>query len=43
MGDSDIIKLERGHSDGDVGGSDVGKKGGREGGVELATVRYVER
>jgi len=43
VGDSDIIKLERGHSDGNVGSSDVSKKEGREGGVELATVRYIER
>ncbi len=32
MGDSDIIKLEEGYSDGDVGSSDVSKKGGSDGG-----------
>jgi len=46
VGDSDIIKIERGHIDGDVGStdvdSDVGRReAGREGGRELATARYV--
>jgi len=40
-GDSDVFKLERGYGDGDVGSSDVGRKEGREGGVELATAIYV--
>jgi len=42
VGDSDT-KLKRGHSGGDVGSSDLGKKGGREEGVELATAIYVGR
>ena len=28
MGDNDIIKLNRGHDDGDVGSSDVSREGG---------------
>ncbi len=31
VGDSDIIKLDRGHGDGDVGSSDDSREGGREG------------
>jgi len=30
VGNSDIIKLEKGYSDGDVGSSDVSRKGGRD-------------
>ena len=33
VGDSDIIKLDRGHGNSDVGSSDDSRKGGREGGV----------